>query len=50
MTYRGADGFTRVRRAADVPRLVSMVESGGSLGDLWTEGYFDQGDPLAEPS
>jgi predicted ATPase len=50
VTYRGAEGYTAVRRASDLPRLVSMVQSGGALGDLWAEGYFDQGDPLAEPS
>jgi hypothetical protein len=26
-----------------VPR---MIEHGASLGNLWTEGYFDVGDPL----
>lgn len=42
------DGNTRVMRASDEPRLVRMVESGAALGDLWTEGYFRFGDPLAE--
>lgn len=44
----GADDHTEVLRASDEPRLVSMVESGAALGDLWTEGYFRFGDPLAE--
>jgi len=40
MFSRGEDGYAKVDRGADLPILVSMVESGGSLGDLWTEGYF----------
>jgi predicted ATPase len=44
--YRGDDGYAQVSRAADIPRLVSQVDAGGSLGDLWMEGYFDVGDPL----
>jgi predicted ATPase len=44
--YRGEDGYAQAQRAADMPRLVSMVEAGGALGDLWTEGYFRVGDPL----
>jgi predicted ATPase len=48
--YRGEDGYAEAARANDLPRLVPMVESGGALGDLWTEGYFRVGDPLAEPS
>jgi predicted ATPase len=44
--YRGEDGYARAQRAADMPRLVGMVEAGGALGDLWTEGYFSVGDPL----
>ena len=46
MLYREDDGFTRVLRAADVPQLTAMVETGGQLGSLWMEGYFDAGDPL----
>ncbi|GAA4526687.1 AAA family ATPase [Amycolatopsis samaneae] len=46
--YRGEDGYARVRRAADLPRVTAMLEAGGALGDLWTEGYFGVGDPLAD--
>lgn len=46
MLYREEDGFTRVLRASDVPQLNAMVETGGQLGSLWMEGYFDAGDPL----
>lgn len=45
---RGDDGYAETRRASDEAPVVRMVESGGALGDLWTEGYFRFGDPLAE--
>ncbi len=48
MFARGADGHTEVMHASAEPQLVRMTESGGALGDLWTEGYFRFGDPLAE--
>ncbi|MFC9253540.1 AAA family ATPase [Amycolatopsis thailandensis] len=48
MFARGADGHTEVMHASAQPQLVRMTESGGALGDLWTEGYFRFGDPLAE--
>jgi predicted ATPase len=44
--YRAEDGYARAVRAADIPRLVAQFAAGGSLGDLWMEGYFDAGDPL----
>jgi len=44
--YRNDDGYADAIRAADIPQLVSQVDAGGSLGDLWMEGYFDVGDPL----
>lgn len=45
--YRGDDGFTRTSRASEIPRVSEMKEAGGSLGDLWMEGYFGVGDPFA---
>ncbi|WP_414937656.1 AAA family ATPase [Amycolatopsis sp. cmx-11-51] len=48
MFARGVAGNTEVMHASVQPQLVRMVESGGALGDLWTEGYFRFGDPLAE--
>lgn len=45
---RGHDGYAEVKRASDEAAVVRMVESGGALGDLWTEGYFRFGDPLGE--
>lgn len=44
--YRGADGYTRVRRTADMPGIPEFLKHGASLGQLWTEGQFDVGDPL----
>lgn len=45
---RGHDGYAETKRASDEAPVVRMVESGGALGDLWTEGYFRFGDPLGE--
>ncbi|WP_410640069.1 AAA family ATPase [Amycolatopsis sp. lyj-346] len=45
---RGNDGYAETKRASDEAPVVRMVESGGALGDLWTEGYFRFGDPLGE--
>jgi len=44
--YRGADGYTRAKRVADMPRIADFLSEGASLGDLWLEGHFDVGDPL----
>lgn len=46
MTYRDDDGYTGLQHASELPKLMAMVEAGGLLGSLWTEGYFDVGDPL----
>jgi predicted ATPase len=45
MMFRDEYG-AQARRAADIPQLMAMVEAGGLLGSLWTEGFFDLGDPL----
>lgn len=45
--YRGGDGYTRAKRVADMQGIPEMLEAGASLGDLWMEGHFDVGDPLA---
>ncbi len=37
---RDVQGFTHVRRASLVDEVVAHVEAGGSLGDLWLEGYL----------
>jgi predicted ATPase len=46
--YRGTDGYTRAKRVADMQGIPEMLEEGASLGDLWMEGHFDVGDPLAQ--
>ena len=46
--YRGKDGYTRVKRVADMPGIQQFLEEGASLGDLWLEGHFDVGDPLMQ--
>ncbi len=38
--YRAEDGFTRVGRATEVPGLEAMLDAGGSLGELWSSGFF----------
>jgi len=45
--YRGDDGYTRVKRVADMPGIKEFLEEGASLGDLWMEGHFEGGDPFA---
>ncbi len=45
--YRDADGYTRAKRVADMPGIREFLAEGASLGDLWMEGHFEVGDPLA---
>lgn len=47
LLYRGDDGFANTVRAKDVAEVRTMKDAGGSLGDLWMEGYFGVGDPLS---
>lgn len=44
--WRDDDGYTRVRRASDIEGIPQQVDTGGLLGNLWTEGWFGVGDPL----
>ncbi|MBF0137988.1 MAG: AAA family ATPase [Magnetococcales bacterium] len=37
---RGDDGYTLVKRAADMPVVNEMMHAGAKLGDLWMEGYL----------
>jgi predicted ATPase len=46
--YRDAHGFTQARRASEMPGIEDLVASGGKLGRLWVEGFFDAGDPLTQ--
>jgi len=45
--YRSDDGYTRIKRVADMPGIPEFISEGASLGDLWMEGHFDVGDPLS---
>jgi len=45
--HRGEDGFARVSRVSDDPRAMAMLDAGGSLGQLWTEGYLPGTNPEA---
>ena len=45
--YRATDGYTRVRRIADMPGIAAFLAQGATLGELWMEGHFDVGDPLS---
>ena len=44
--WRDENGYTRVRRAADLPGVSEFMDEGAQLGDLWMEGQFGVGDPL----
>ncbi|NLF07045.1 MAG: AAA family ATPase [Pirellulaceae bacterium] len=39
------DGYTQVRRAADVEQLRRLVDEGDALGSLWKQGFFEGADP-----
>jgi predicted ATPase len=43
---RDESGYARARWARDDPKLLDQVDSGGQLGWLWQEGYFED---LPEP-
>jgi predicted ATPase len=44
--YRDERGYTQAKRTADMPGIKAFIENGALLGNLWTENYFDVGDPL----
>ena len=44
--YRDEDGFTVCKRTADMRGINEFLETGGKLGHLWMEGFFEVGDPL----
>lgn len=46
--YRDERGFTRAHRASDMKGVSEFMATGAKLGQLWMEGYFDAGDPLAD--
>jgi len=43
---RDKQGYTQVKRAADMLGVKEMYNSGNQLGYLWMEGHFDSGDPF----
>jgi predicted ATPase len=45
--YRAVDGYTRARRISDMPGIQEFIAQGATMGELWMEGHFDAGDPLA---
>jgi predicted ATPase len=44
--YRDENGYTKARRTADMRGIKEFIEQGALLGNLWTENYFEVGDPL----
>jgi predicted ATPase len=44
--YRNQYGYTQAKRAADMRGVNEMLQAGAKLGHLWTEGFFEVGDPL----
>lgn len=45
--WRNTDGYTQTRCTNDVAGVPQFIEAGAQLGDLWMEGHFRVGDPLA---
>lgn len=45
--FRDENGYTQARRAADMQGIKEFMNQGALLGDLWMEGHFAVGDPLA---
>jgi predicted ATPase len=52
LLFRDRTGYTQAKRAEDMPGIPQFIKEGANLGQLWAEGHFDAGDPLAplEPS
>ena len=44
--YRDENGYTQAKRTADMRGIKEFIEQGALLGNLWTENYFEVGDPL----
>jgi predicted ATPase len=44
--YRDENGYTRASRTADMNGIEEFLAHGAHLGQLWTEGHFEVGDPL----
>jgi predicted ATPase len=44
--YRDEKGYTRAKRAAEMPGIPELMQHGAKLGWLWVEGHFEVGDPF----
>ena len=44
--YRDEKGYTNAKCAADMTGINEFFDEGALLGNLWSEGHFDVGDPL----
>jgi predicted ATPase len=44
--YRDEQGYTQAKRTADMRGVKEFIEHGATLGSLWTEDYFEVGNPL----
>jgi len=44
--YRDEKGYTNAKCAADMKGINEFIEEGALLGNLWSEGHFEVGDPL----
>lgn len=44
--YRDEQGYSQVKRAADVQGVQEFVDAGAFMGQLWMEGHLGMGDPL----
>ncbi|SHJ37655.1 Predicted ATPase [Tessaracoccus bendigoensis DSM 12906] len=42
---RGEDGYARVQRVSDDPRVKAMLNEGATLSELWSEGYLAGANP-----
>ena len=44
--YRDEEGWTVCKRASEMLGIEHLLDAGAKLGQLWTEGHFEFGDPL----
>lgn len=41
--FRDEKGYTRAQRASEMRGIRELMDAGGQLGDLWMEGFFENG-------
>lgn len=44
--YRAENGYSDVKRTADIKGIPEFVNAGATMGHLWMEGHLGMGDPL----